>query len=540
MLRRLLVVFASATALIITALAFAAPASPTTALVTPSPWLMFHRDERHTGVITSAVGNINPASGPFMRWKYKVTDPPASDDDLKVYRWYSSFPLGDLDGDGTLEVIVTTPDNTSFANRIIALKDQPNQSPPVRALWTYTHTTLPPGGWGLDQYSAALVDADGDGLLDVVYASKDGFVRALKGTNGQPIWEYQTNHFIEAGPMIADLNGDGQSEVIAVTDCAPASTCVSNPGTKIADGSLFVFTATFTNSLINTPTWSVDFPNKIDSAEPAIADIDPNDGQSVKAIVVGSWAGRMYLVWRNPSTGDVVSHSLELSTLISDSLSSTPAIRSSPLLMQIGGEWRTVFGWMPEPGNGQSARISAIQIEANILAGTASFTPLWTIDRDDWKSSIALLPIDPNNPRVVVGYGIGNAPNTGTGNYGNCDPTYLSGGILAISPTGTIAWEHNFGATEGNIRGTPAVADIDGDGKLEVILTMGCFGKIHAYDGTTGTPEWDYQLGPRTIGTASLGDLDGDGYLEIVVPSYDGNVWVLNGGHRVHLPIIQK
>ena len=376
MLRRLFVVIASAIVFIIAALALAKPASPQSPFVTPSPWLMFHRDERHTGVITNTKGNINSASGPFVRWKYKVTDPPASDDDLKVYRWYSSFPLGDLDGDGTLEVIVTTPDNTSFANRIIALKDQPNQNPPVQAIWTYTHTTLPPGGWGLDQYSAALVDADGDGLLDVVYASKDGFVRALKGTNGQPIWEYQTNHFIEAGPMIADLNGDGKLEVIAVTDCAPASTCVSNPGTKIADGTLFVFTATFTNTLINTPAWSVDFPAKIDSAEPAMADIDPNDGQNVKVIVVGSWAGRLYLVWRNPTTGNVISHSLELAPLGSHSSSSTPAVRSSPLLMQVGSEWRTVFGWMPDPGNGQSARISAIQLEANILSGTASFTPL--------------------------------------------------------------------------------------------------------------------------------------------------------------------
>ena len=93
---------------------------------------------------------------------------------------------------------------------------------------------------------------------------------------------------------------------------------------------------------------------------------------------------------------------------------------------------------------------------------------------------------------------------------------------------------------EGNVRASPVVADIDGDGQLEVLLSVGCYGKLYAYDGATGRQEWGFQLGPRTIGTPSLGDLDGDGALEIVVGSYDGNVWVLGGGMRVYLPLIDR
>jgi outer membrane protein assembly factor BamB len=196
-----------------------------------------------------------------------------------------------------------------------------------------------------------------------------------------------------------------------------------------------------------------------------------------------------------------------------------------------------VFGWMPDPGNGQEARISAVRLHVNMGGGTAFFTPLWTLNRDAWKSSVALVPMQGVPARVVVAYGIGVPPNSGTGNYGYCDPHDLSGGILAISSTGQIAWEHNYGGLEGNMRASPAVADMNGDRRLDVLITAGCFGKLHVYDAVTGEEAWNFQLGPRTIGTASLGDLDGDGALEVVVGSYDGNVWVLGAERRVYLPV---
>ena len=179
---------------------------------------------------------------------------------------------------------------------------------------------------------------------------------------------------------------------------------------------------------------------------------------------------------------------------------------------------------MPDWTIGTEARISAIRLAADMRAGTVQFTPLWTLNRDDWKSSVSLLPLG-SRTLVVTGYGIGTT--NGTGNYGACDPPM--GGILAIDPlNGEIAWEDQF-VNEGNVRGSTAVADIDGDGQNEVLITLGCYGKVYAYDGATGQREWGLQLGPRTIGTVSVGDLDGDGFLEIIVPSYDGNVYALGG-----------
>ncbi len=482
----------------------------------PAPWQMFHRDAQHTGV-AKGKGSVNPATGPRVRWKFKVTQPPTTDDFLN-YRWYSTLPLGDLDGDGTLEVVVTTPDNSGEASRVIALKDDPTKRKKVRKLWTFTSPGENVDGAGFDQYSAALADADGDGKLDVLFTSKGGMVRALKGTNGNLIWEYNTTFFIEAGPMIADLDGDGTQEVIVPTGCKD----LSYPDPANCPAKLFVLHA---NPNGSSPFfYDVGFAYKLDSGEPAIMDLDPNDGTNRKALILPTWGARLHVLWRK-ADNSIVNHSYDVRAL-DDTLphDAKSVVRSSPLAYDFGQGPTAVFGWMPDYTIGTDARISAVGISADMNAGTVSFTPRWTIDRDDWKSSVALLPVT-NPPLVVTGYGIGTAQ--GTGQYGKCDP--LSGGIVAVKSNGDIAWEKNFNGAEGNVRGSVAVADIDGDKKLEVLLTVGCYGKIHAYNGANGNEEWNFQLGPRTIGTPSLGDLNGDGKLEIVAPSYDGKVWVLQG-----------
>ncbi|MCI0396631.1 MAG: PQQ-binding-like beta-propeller repeat protein [Chloroflexi bacterium] len=487
-------------------------------------WPMFHRDALHSGVAPGA-GNINPNSGPIVRWTYQVTAPPA---DFSTYRWYASFPIADLDGDGTQEVVVTTPDNSGEADRVIALQDRPGQVPPVEAMWVYTATATA-GQWGVDQYSAALADADGDTLPDVLFTSKDGYVRALKGSTGQLIWEYQSNRFIEAGPMVADLEGDGLQEVIVVTDCQLGVGC---PGSTNG-GSLLVFAAQASG--VNPPLWSYDYPYKLDSAEPAIADLDPGDGQARLAIIMGSWGAQLLVAWRQPNH-TIISHGFDIRTLDPTVPADAPSvIRSSPLVANFGSGPTAVFGWMPDWTIGTEARISAVGLNADMAAGTVQFTPGWTESRDDWKSSVALLPVA-NPPLVVTGYGIGTTQ--GTANYGLCDP--VSGGIIALEGDGDIAWEHNFGDTEGNVRGSVAVADVDGDGQLEVLLTTGCYGKIHAYDGATGAEEWSFQLGPRTIASPAVADLDGDGSLEIIAASYDGQVWALSGGARLYLPLVRR
>lgn len=89
-----------------------------------------------------------------------------------------------------------------------------------------------------------------------------------------------------------------------------------------------------------------------------------------------------------------------------------------------------------------------------------------------------------------------------------------------------VAWEQPFGYMDLHGR-MPGVADVDGDGKMEVLVGP-VDGNLHCLDGVTGKERWSYRINaiPTDINTA---DLDGDGRPEFIFGATDGNVYVLNG-----------
>ncbi|MGB8648172.1 MAG: VCBS repeat-containing protein [Anaerolineae bacterium] len=540
----LLVVFAglwgTLASFVIPLYARAAPGIPTTACpppTRPSPaaWPMFKHDAAHTG-LADGVGNFSP-SGPNLRWKYKMFDVDATNI-ITNFRWTTTFPLADVDGDGQLEVIATTPDpiapNTlkvdgvPIPDRVVVLKDQIGQNPPVRAMWFYTVTgSLFPG---LDTYSPAVADANGDGLPDVIFATKDGHIRALRGCDGLPLWDYDSHHYIESGPTIADLDGTGL-KVVITTSCP-----LDSNGNCLGDGgSLHVLPITGTGTI--TRDWGFEYPYKMDSAVPAIAALDPNN-PTQKQIIAGSWGGEMIVAWRSiTDSTTVLTRTLVLRTLDATiPITETPVIRSSPLVYDWGEGPTAVFGWLATDERVSEARISAIGLRADLSTGNVSFTPRWIRnDYDVWKSSPSLLPRAGLDPLIVAGYGTGNDQPGPSGAPSQCFDGSVVGGIVALTRTGAVEWHHDFN-NEGNVRGSPAVGLLGPDDHRDVVLPAGCWGKLHFYDGVTGNEKWTWQLGGRTQNSPSIGDIAGDGRLEVVVGSYDGYVWALGGGPQIFLP----
>ncbi|MBM3307781.1 MAG: VCBS repeat-containing protein [Candidatus Eisenbacteria bacterium] len=81
--------------------------------------------------------------------------------------------------------------------------------------------------------------------------------------------------------------------------------------------------------------------------------------------------------------------------------------------------------------------------------------------------------------------------------------------------------------------GSPAVADIDGDGELEIIQP-GADGKIYALNanGTT-VPGWPFNCEAKSVCSPAVGDVNNDGLLEIAVASNAGKHWLLRANGTV-------
>jgi hypothetical protein len=83
---------------------------------------------------------------------------------------------------------------------------------------------------------------------------------------------------------------------------------------------------------------------------------------------------------------------------------------------------------------------------------------------------------------------------------------------------------------------SPALTDLDGDGRLEIIIGIGL--NLYVYR-DTGALYWSGSTGGVILSSAAIGDLDGDGIPEVVVTSTDDNlcVWRADGALYWSAPV---
>jgi hypothetical protein len=114
---------------------------------------------------------------------------------------YGHAALGDLDGDGSMEIVVGTYGE---------IRAYTGSGP---RLWTvYTDPT------GSASMAPTLFDFTGDGCLDVAYAGELNFL-LIDGPTGEVLFE-ETRRCATADygqPVIADLDGDGSAEIVLGT-----------------------------------------------------------------------------------------------------------------------------------------------------------------------------------------------------------------------------------------------------------------------------------------------------------------------------------
>ncbi len=127
--------------------------------------------------------------------------------------------------------------------------------------------------------------------------------------------------------------------------------------------------------------------------------------------------------------------------------------------------------------------------------------------------------------------------------------------IHAYRSDGTLMWtsktaNYSCGSSGDRINSSPAIGDLRGTGKKQVVIGYGgfeseCNGGVAAFEGKTGRKIWDFNLAQwakranfserlySVFSTPALSDVDRDGKLEIAFGGFDRRVYLLNSDGTV-------
>ena len=363
--------------------------------------------------------------------------------------------------------------------------------------------------------SPVLIDLTGDGILDIVLATSNGHVLAFKN-NGQQLWNKDVaaafgmasnTQQINSSPAIADIDNDGQLEIVVGTGTKSQNTCTQG-GVIVLDhnGNVQSGWPFFTADEFIPPSGCTDTV----FSTPALGDMD-KDGDM--EIVVGGFDKRIYVLHHDGS--------LDSSFPIDSA-----HIDRFPLWLGLQGHLGdTIWG---------SASLADMDGDGylDIILSTdeGNFGASYGGDSDGWICPYTL-PI-------------------------NLTPDYCGGALYVIDRFGNHLPGFPKRIHE-TIQSSPVVYDIDQDGLPEIFVGAGTFYYTQSPDNPTANFRiygWDNQgndlpgweggkpTGGSTPASPAIGDIAGDGAVEIVALSMDHKVyaWYVNGTSVSGFPMKPK
>lgn len=381
--------------------------------------------------------------------------------------------------------------------------------------------------------SPTLVDLDGNGTLEIVIAGRSlsgvelgcgGVVYAYRH-DGALVWQKQVRAAVNSTPTAADLNGDGHPDILVAMGGDPRPQCW--------DGGVIAL-----NGLDGTTLWTFDTQDWLNHAPdgmldgvfstPAVGDVN-GDGQV--EIAFGAWDQCFYLLNKNgvPLWGNLPGI-LPQVYCGGHGYYNEDTFWSSPAMADFTGDGvpEIVAGADISPGNvwgdPGGGYVYVFDGQGNALARE------W-LDQVVFSSPAAADLDNDGALEIVVGTGTYWATK---GYYVSAYEYNPSAGDPAIRLV--LKWRHT---TDGRVFSSPAIADLDKNGALDVVFT-GSIGDgdpngsytygLRGGDGSQVFRRRNCNYQGRSADTASspvTADVDGDGYPEILL-SHLWEVEILN------------
>jgi len=353
--------------------------------------------------------------------------------------------------------------------------------------------------------SAAVGDIDGDTLPEVVFGTyfNDETIHALNGEDGSPLWSYDTGGCNDASPVIADVDLDGRLEVIVPSSSPYTVYCFDGASGEVE--------------------WvrSTGFPNCIDSP-PAVADLD-DDG--LPEVVLGTFHGHVFCL--NGEDGSIEWHTELGEESYIQSGPNVLDLDGDGRLDVVVAQWAGDYEIHALRGHDGSALWHSEAPTDHMYHGGA----FADIDEDGRPEVVigcydgAVRLLEGESGDVAWDYPapfyVGAPTSLGDLNGdGHLEVAFASWNeVGALSHEGDLEWSYTAGG--GSFRGS-AIADVDGDTVPDLVFGADD-GVLYARRGDDGSEVWTYDLQAhygrtfRIDHAPVIADLDGDGTLDIFV-----------------------
>ncbi len=339
-------------------------------------------------------------------------------------------------------------------------------------------------------------------MRNLIYAFKK-ILNNKSGKIGEK-WRYDVGSSLSSSPVVSDVDGDGNFEIITGT----------------SDGKIVALDST------GKLKWSYDIQEQIDDLE--LMFLDSSNMNSIgntpltedifsagsTNVIFGTELGFVYvlgfngkLIWKFKTEG---------------------AIRGSVISTNFGdGDKKIIFGSTDQHlycvskdgkllwkyNTGSEIESSPTIIDNKIIIGTNSGLVL-SLSKDG-----QLLWNFQTKSKIVaqsVKHDIGVQKNNIL--IGSTDGT-----LYCLSNSGALLWSFE---TNGAIYGKATVSDINKDGKNEILFGS-CDNFVYCLN-SEGKKIWSFETDFWVISSPIVFDIDKDGKLEIIVGSYDHNIYILD------------